>query len=168
MGDGLGEPGTTLSMFLFAALFNVVRPEVLVSGCAATAWWLVVGGSIIAVAMQSTGLGSRVAGVLQGYTRASYDRAIALVAFAAMSLAFVMPSTNARVMLLVPIVMVFSDQLGLKRGGPGYTGLVVTAAVASYMPSTSILPANVPNTILLGAMSATLAEDDNHISPLST
>lgn len=150
----LGEPVTTLSMFLFAALFHVVRPEVLFSGFAATAWWLVVGGSIIAIAMQGTGLGTRAAQVLLGYSQGSYDRAIALVAGIALALAFVMPSTNARVMLLVPIVMSFAEQLGLRRGGRGYTGLIVTAAVASYMPPTTILTANVPNTILLGAADA--------------
>jgi len=147
----LAEPATTLVFFLLVVLFHVAKPEVVFSGFASSAWWLVLGGSITAIAVQTTGLGRRLAGLLLGRAAGSYPRAVTAVALAAVGLAFLMPSTNGRIMLLMPIVLAFADRLGLSPGRVGYTGLVLTVAAASYMPTTTILPANVPNGILLGA-----------------
>ena len=145
------EPMTTLLFFLLTAIFHVARPDVVFSGFASTAWWLVLGGSITAIAVHSSGLGGRLAGLLSHRVGRTYWRCIAAVALAAVGLAFVMPSTNGRILLLMPIVLAFAERLGLAPGRPGHTGLVLTAAAASYMPPTTILPANVPNSVLLGA-----------------
>jgi di/tricarboxylate transporter len=147
----LGEPVTTLVFFLFAVVFHVATPQTAFAGFSSTAWWLVFGGSITAVAVQTTGLGRRLAQLLFGHVAPSYPRCIAAVALAALGLAFVMPSTNGRILLLMPIVLAFAERLGLAPGRNGHTGLVLTAAMMSYMPPTTILPANVPNSILLGA-----------------
>jgi di/tricarboxylate transporter len=147
----LAEPATTLVFFLLVVVFHVAKPDVVFSGFASSAWWLVLGGSITAIAVQMTGLGRRLAGLLLGRAAGSYPRAVATVALAAVGLAFLMPSTNGRIMLLMPIVLAFAERLGLTPGRQGYTGLVLTVAAASYMPPTTILPANVPNSILLGA-----------------
>ncbi len=144
------EPITTLVFFLLAVIFRVATPAIVFSGFTSTAWWLVFGGSITAAAVQSTGLGRRLADLLFGRFAASYGQAIAAVAVVALGLAFVMPSTTGRVLLLTPIVLAFAQRLGLEPARPGHTGLVLAAAAASYMPATAILPANVPNSILLG------------------
>ncbi len=147
----LGEPTTTLVFFLLVVLFHVAKPEVVFSGFASSAWWLVLGGSITAIAVQTTGLGRRLAALLLGRATGSYPRAVTTVALAAVALAFLMPSTSGRILLLMPIVLAFTERLGLAPDRPGYVGLVLTVATASYMPPTTILPANVPNGILLGA-----------------
>jgi anion transporter len=147
----LGEPATTLVFFLLVVLFGVAKPAVVFSGFASSAWWLVFGGSITAAAVQTTGLGRRLATLLFGRVGAHYNRAVAGVAIAALGLAFLMPSTNGRILLLMPIVLALTDRLGLAPGRPGHAGLIMTAAAMSYMPPTTILPANVPNSILLGA-----------------
>ncbi len=147
------EPVTTLVFLLLGILFHVARPGVIFSGFASEAWWLVFGGAITAVAVETSGLGRRLAALLFGRIAGagSYPRCVAAVALAAVGLAFLMPSTNGRLLLLIPIVLAFAERLGLAPGRPGHTGLVLTLAAASYMPPTTILPANVPNSILLGA-----------------
>lgn len=145
------EPVTTLLFVLLGILFRVAKPGVLFAGFASEAWWLVLGGAITAVAVETSGLGRRLAGLLFGRLGGSYPRCVTAVALAAVGLAFVMPSTNGRLLLLVPIVLAFAERLGLEPGQPGHTGLMLTLAAASYMPPTTILPANVPNSILLGA-----------------
>jgi di/tricarboxylate transporter len=145
------EPSVTLLFFLLAMLFHVAKPGVVFAGFQSTAWWLIFGGSITAAAVHTTGLGLRLARLLFGRIALSYHAAVAAVAVAAVALAFVMPSTIGRVLLLSPIVGAFADRLGLTPGRPGRDGLIVAMAAASYMPPTTILPANVPNTILLGA-----------------
>jgi di/tricarboxylate transporter len=145
------EPVTSLVFLLLGVLFHVAKPAVLFSGFVSQAWWLVFGGAITAVAVETTGLGQRLAGLLFGRMVGAYWRCVTAVALAAVGLAFVMPSTNGRVLLLIPIVLAFAERLELPPGGPGHTGLILTLAAASYMPPTTILPANVPNSILLGA-----------------
>lgn len=145
------EPLTTLLFFLLVTVFHIARPATVFAGFASTAWWLVFGGSITAIAVHTSGLGARLAGLLSRRVGNRYWRCVAAVAIAAVGLAFVMPSTNGRVLLLMPIVLAFAERLGLGPGRPGRTGLLLTAAAASYMPPTTILPANVPNSVLLGA-----------------
>ena len=145
------EPSVTLLFFLLAMLFHVAKPGIIFAGFQSAAWWLIFGGSITAAAVHATGLGERLARLLFGRITRSYRAAVAAVAAAAIALAFVMPSTIGRVLLLSPIVAAFADRLGLAPGRPGRDGLIVAMAAASYMPPTTILPANVPNTILLGA-----------------
>lgn len=145
------EPIASLLFFLLAALFTIAKPAVLFSGFQSTAWWLVLGGSITGIAVDATGLGRRLAGLLFGRAATSYCATVAAVAITAVGLAFVMPSTSARIMLLIPIVLAHADRVGLTPGRPGRTGLVMTVAAASNMPPTAILPANIPNAVLLGA-----------------
>jgi anion transporter len=145
------EPVTSLLFFLLAVLFHIATPTAIFSGFASAAWWLVFGGAIIALAVQESGLGRRLANLLFTRIGDSYPRAVTAVALAAVGLAFLMPSTNGRILLLMPIVLALADRLGLRPGRNGYAGLVITVAAASYMPPTTILPANVPNGVLLGA-----------------
>lgn len=143
---------TALCFYLIAMLFHVAPASVVFSGFASAAWWLIVGGLVVGIAIERTGLGRRLARALFGRLNGSYTQAVAAVAAASVALAFLMPSTMGRVLLLLPIVTALSERLGFAEGSRGRTGLVMTAALATYVPSCGILPANVPNTVLLGAV----------------
>ncbi len=151
---GLGlfkEPVTSLLFFLAAILWHVAPLGVIFSGLESPAWWLVFGGSITGVAMRTTGLGARLTGLLLARSSASYGHCIAAIVIVAVALAFIMPSTTGRILLLLPIALSLGDRLGFVPGRPGRTGLALAVAAASYMPPTSILPANIPNAVLFGA-----------------
>jgi len=145
------EPVTTLLFFLFGVLFAVAPPETLFSGFTSPAWWLVFGGSITGVAVRTTGLAQRLSDKLLSMRADTYRHYVAVVVLASVGLAFVMPSTTGRILILTPIALVLADRLGLGYGRRGRTGVVMAVAAGSYMPSTSVLPANVPNSVLLGA-----------------
>ncbi|MFC0399463.1 SLC13 family permease [Paraburkholderia rhizosphaerae] len=145
------EPLTTLLFFLFGVLFAVAPPDTLFSGFTSPAWWLVFGGSITGVAVRTTGLAQRLSDKLLSMRADTYRHYIAMVVIASVGLAFVMPSTTGRILILTPIALVLADRLGLSAGRRGRTGVVMAVAAGSYMPSTSVLPANVPNSVLLGA-----------------
>src|SRR5579883_769516 len=49
------EPVTSFVFILLVILFHISKPDVVLSGFTSPAWWLVFGGSIIAIAVQTTG-----------------------------------------------------------------------------------------------------------------
>ena len=147
----LDEPTPTLIFFLLVVLFQIVPSDVVFSGFNSTAWWLVFGGSVLGVAIKTTGLGTRIAAVVFSGSTTTYNGYLLRVVLVSVLLAFLMPSTTGRILLLTPIVLALAKELGFEPGSKGHTGLVLAVAAASYMPPTAILPANLPNSVLLGA-----------------
>ncbi|WP_438391684.1 SLC13 family permease [Caballeronia sp. DA-9] len=147
----LKEPVTTLLFFLLAMLFSVGPAKTIFAGFSSPAWWLVFGGAINGVALRVTGLAGRFSNALLAARMDRYGHYVAAIVLGAAVLAFVMPSTTGRVMLLTPLALTLADHLGFEPGRRGRTGLVLAVAAASYMPPTTILPANIPNSVLLGA-----------------
>lgn len=144
------EPTTTLVFFLLAVILGIATPSVVFSGFQSPAWWLVFAGSITGIAVKVSGLGDRLATCVFTKFASSYTGYVAAVAFASVALGFFMPSTTGRILLLIPMVLALCERLGLDAESNGRTGLILTAAAASYMPTASILPANIPNGVLLG------------------
>ncbi|MBE8591555.1 anion permease [Pseudomonas sp. MAFF 301449] len=147
----LDEPTPTLFFFLLVVLFGIAPTDVVFSGFSSTAWWLVFGGSVLGVAIKTTGLGTRIAAVVFSGKTQAYNGYLLRVALVSVVLAFLMPSTTGRILLLTPIVLALAKELGFEPGSNGHTGLVLAVAASSYMPPTAILPANLPNSVLLGA-----------------
>lgn len=147
----LPEFMTALIFFLVAMVLHIAPPQAVFSGFSSAAWWLVFGGLIVGAGVERTGLGKRLARAMFGRLGASYPQAVGAVALAAVALAFLMPSTMGRVVLLMPIVLALAERLGFAPGSKGRVGLVMTAALGTYVPATGILPASVPTSVLIGA-----------------
>ena len=145
------EHVVALVFFLAAMLLSVAPPQVIFAGFAAPAFWLVVGGLIIGGAVDYTGFGQRLARFMVGRAAGSYAKMIAAILVVDLALAFIMPSTMGRVALLLPIAMAIAGEAGFRPGQKGWNGIVLATVFGSYMGPTTILTANVPNNILLGA-----------------
>ncbi len=141
---------TALAFFTIAMVIGVGEADVVFSGFHSTAFWMVFGGLIIGVAVQKSGLGARLATAITAKFAGSYLRVVCGVALVSGAMAFLMPSTMGRIILLIPIILALADNLGYEKGSKARTGLVLTLACASWMPSSSILPSNVPNMVLIG------------------
>ena len=146
----LPEYLTALIFFVVAAVSKVAPVQVIFSGFFSTALWLVLGGIVLAVSVQHTGLGNRLARWLLGLLGTSYAGLISGIVIVAAAAAFFIPSTMGRIALFVPIVVAMADRLGFKEGAPGRSGMVLAALMGSYVPSCAVLPANVPNMVLAG------------------
>ena len=140
-----------LGFFLGAMVLHVGKPLVIFSGFASPAFWLVFGGLVIGAGVDRTGLGRRIARALVGRFRGGYFATVAGVVTVCLALGFLMPSTMSRLILLLPIVLALADRLGCRDGSRGRTGLVIATGFGSYLGPVAILPANVPNNVLLGA-----------------
>ena len=103
---------TSLAFFALASLIAVAPPEVIFAGWASTAMWLTVGGLIVGIAVNRTGLGARLASRLTGLFGETYKAQVAAMVLVGVALSFFMPSTMGRVILLVPIALALADRLG--------------------------------------------------------
>ena len=147
----LAEHLVTLIFFLFAMIFAIAPADVVFSGFATGAFWLVFGGMIIGAAVDVSGLGKRIASRVFRVFGGSYLKVVTGIVTVDILLAFLMPSTMGRVVLLLPIVAALADALGYEEGSPGRRGMMLSVAFGSYLGPVAILPANVPNNILIGA-----------------
>ena len=142
----------SLVFLLVAVVLAVAPPEVVFSGFHAGAIWLVFGGVVIGLGVKRSGLDTRLVSRFLTRIPATYLGMVYSIFFAAFMLAWIVPSASARVALLVPIMMALSERLGFSKGSKGYTGLVLSSAMGTMTPAFGILPANVPNMALFGAI----------------
>jgi di/tricarboxylate transporter len=147
----LPEAVTSVGFFLAVILLGVGTPPVAFSGFYATAFWLVFGGMLIGLSVKRTGLGERLARGLVGRLGESYGAVLGGITLVAMVLAFVMPSSTGRVMLMMPVVLSLCDHLGYPHGGRGRAGVALLTGMMCFNPPTAVLPAVVPNMVMMGA-----------------
>ena len=149
---GILPIGVTAIAYLSLAMLLAIQPAAVVfSGFHSGAFWLVVAGMIMGVAVKHTGLGARVAWALATRIRGSYLVILSGVAVAATALNFLMPSSMGRVVMLIPIVIAMADRYGFIAGRPGRAGIVMVACAVAFIPSGSIMTALVPNLVMVGA-----------------
>ena len=141
---------TSLLFFLLAMLFVVAPAEVVFSGFHSAANWTVFGGLVIGAAVQTTGLGARIANAFARRFAFGYVGVIAGMVAVGVVLSFLMPSSMGRIVLLAPIAMALAERLGFRPGDNGYLGIVLAMGFGTSSPATGILPANVPNLVLMG------------------
>ncbi|MFC7556112.1 SLC13 family permease [Pseudoroseomonas wenyumeiae] len=147
----LPEYLTALLFFAIAMILGIAPAEVVFSGFLSSAFWLVLSGFVLGVAIRKVGLADRAARLLAAHLSGSWPRMVGGVVLLTYALAFVMPSNMGRITLLMPVVMALADRAGLAEGGRGRIGLALAVGFGTFQLSASILPANVPNLIMAGA-----------------
>ena len=147
----LPEYFTALIFLLLAVTVGGIAPDLAFSGFHSTAAWLIFGGLVIGHAVETTGLGARVAAVIIPRIGTGYLPILAGIVAAAAAMGFLVPSNSGRVAILVPIVMALADRHGLRAGvSNGRTALALAAACGTLYAGFGILPAAVPNLIMVG------------------
>ena len=142
---------TAIIFFLVAMVFAIAPAPVVFSGFASSAFWLLFGGMIVGTAVQKTGLGARLARTMARRIGVSYTGVLASIMIVEMALAFVMPSSVGRVVLMMPVALSLADAFGFEAGTRGRTGIAMMAGLGAFLPGFGVLPANVPNLVLIGA-----------------
>jgi anion transporter len=143
-----------LLFFMLAMALAVAPAQVVFSGFASATLWLVLGGLIMAEAVNRSGLAQRLASALFDRVALSYAQLVVAVVMASVVLSFLIPATVGRVLLLLPIVMTLAKRVGFEHDSTGYNGLCLATIVATYQCGTAVLPANAPNLVLAGSAEA--------------
>jgi len=141
---------TSFVFFLLAVVFEVAVPGVVFSGFHSGAVWLIFSGIVLGIAIQETGLGTRLAEMVLARVGHSYARTVIGVSLAAFALSFVMPSAMSRVVMLTPILVALAGRMGYAPGSMGRDGIVLAATFSTVMAPMTILPATVPNVVMSG------------------
>ncbi|MEC9482873.1 MAG: SLC13 family permease, partial [Halomonas sp.] len=149
---------TALIFFALCMVAEVAPAGTVFAGFASAATWLVFSGLVIGAAIHYTGLGASLANRVGPRIAASYPLAIGGVVTLGVLMAFFMPSGMGRIVLMVPILITLADHLGYAPGRNGRMGIVLGGMMGTFLPTYAILPANVPNTVLMGAAEAVLGE----------
>lgn len=142
---------TAIIFFLVAMALAIAPAPVVFSGFASSAFWLLFGGMIVGTAVQKTGLGARLARTMARRIGVSYGGVLAGIMAVEVLLAFVMPSSVGRVVLMMPVALSLADAFGFGPGTRGRTGIAMIAGLGAFLPGFGVLPANVPNLVLIGA-----------------
>lgn len=142
---------TALLFFAAAMLLHIAPAATVFSGFASSAFWLVLSGFVLGLAIRKVGLADRLGYALAAPLTASWPRMVGGVIVISYLLAFVMPSNMGRIALMMPIVGALAKQAGLREGGRGWIGLALAVGFGTFQLSASILPANVPNMVMMGA-----------------
>ena len=145
---------SALIFFFLCVIVAVAPPNIVFSGFFSGAVWLVLGGLIIGIGIDFSGLGARIAGTLERVFGQSYFRVIAGTVLLMLILAFLMPSAVGRVTIMLPVVLALADRLGFGAESNGRAGLTLAVGMGTLVSPFSILPANVPNVVLSGAAEA--------------
>lgn len=141
----------TIIFFAAMLVFGLASPDLVFSGFASAAVWLVVSGFVIGSAINLSGLGDRLASAVAPALTASYPRLIGGLFLLAMLLGFLMPSSVGRAVALMPVGLALATRCGFAPGSNGRIGIAVALALGCNMPSFAILPSNIPNMVLAGA-----------------
>lgn len=150
----LPEALTGLLFLLGAVTIVGLEPAVVFSGFTTTAFWLIFAGVILSASAGKTGLSQWLAAryLNTRFAASSYGTRVGLIVIFASALALILPSTLARVAVLLPLVIALCDGVGYRHGSKGRTGLVLAAAVGTYIVPITFLPANLPNIVLAGSL----------------
>ncbi len=148
---------TALLFFVLCAVAHIVPPQVFLSGMFSPAMWLLIAGSVIGLAIQHTGLGKRLANFIVPLMT-TYKRALLGSALIGFIFLFLMPSAMGRVIMLLPIMLPLTEQLGYKDNSHPRNGILLAAVLVTFLPAFTVLPANVPNNVLLGLVNTLFSD----------
>ena len=146
----VAEYKAALLFYTLAMLFSIAPADVAFAGFSAGATWLIFAGLVIGVGINSSGLGERIAKRFSILFGGTYNRTVLGILVVTLVLGFILPSSMGRVVLLMPIAMAMAKALGHEPGTSGYVGITLAAGFGCFFMPYGILPANIPNVVLLG------------------
>lgn len=154
---------TALIFLTLCCVLKLAPVDIVLSGFISSAAWLVVSGIIISAAIVHTGLGYSIASMIYPLFIGSGKKSIVMSTLFGLIASFIMPSAMNRIILLLPILDSVAHKLGYLPENKGYKGIIMAGVLGTYLPASAILPANVPNNVLLG-----LIESIYHVTPTYT
>ena len=129
-------------------------PEVVFSGFAQPAAWVLISALLFGYTLQKTGLGRRLALGIIRCIRPSYTSLVLAIVAVGVVLSILTPSVTVRVAIIVPIAMQCCELCGLRRGSRGGGLVVLTAFAMSMIPGSGWFTGTLWGPIISGMVNA--------------
>ncbi len=142
---------TSILFFAIAMLFALAPADVVFAGFQSAGFWMVFGGLVIGAGVRGTGLAERLAHHVGRRFGRRYVGIISGVVIMGVAMAFLMPSTLGRLMILLPIILAMADGFGYGPGSNGRAGMVLAISFGTMIPGFAIMSATVPAMVVIGA-----------------
>ena len=146
----LPDTVTALAIFLAFIAIDAAPQATIFSGFASSGFWLLVGGLIIGSAITVSGLGDQIARLIFAFTGTSYRRAALFLSLGGLLLGACVPSAIPRVIVMMPITLALAARMSFGVGTRQHTGLLMTAALMTLIPTYAFLTANLPTIVEVG------------------
>lgn len=154
-----------LVFFALVLVSGVATEKAALAGFQSKAVWLALAGAILGVAIHEHKLGNVLFNRLLRRIN-SYKALIWSISSSGLLLSFLVPSAMGRVVMMAPLVLAICDKFGLAKGSPARIGVCLSILAGSVLPAMTILPANVPNVVMLGAMEASYGRGITYVDYL--
>ncbi|CAL7910003.1 SLC13 family permease [Fusobacterium necrophorum] len=139
-------------LFTGCSIGKLVPVNVYMSGFYSAATWLILAGLILGAMITFVGLDEYIAGKIQQIFHKSYSNILLGTLLIGTIFIFLMPSAMGRVLIILPILSAFAKKIGYEKGSKEEEGIILIGLLSTYLPAFAVLPANVPNNVLLGSM----------------
>lgn len=156
-----------LSVFILFAgcsIGKLVPANIYMSGFFSSATWLILAGLILGAMITFVGLDEYIADKIQQIFNKSYNNILLGTLLIGTIFIFLMPSAMGRVLIILPILSAFTKKIGYGKGSREEEGIILIGILSTYLPAFAVLPANVPNNVLLGSMQSLYNIDFTYIS----
>lgn len=147
--SGMKDHVAAVVFFSTATAIAALPPKIVFAGFLSQGAWIVFSGMILASATKELGLADRLADGLLPTRPPTYMFAVLTLGVLSLLLAFIVPSTAARVLLLAPIAVAYAERLGYPSKSRATLGLVIAGATTTYFCGGGILTAGLPNVAMV-------------------
>jgi sodium-dependent dicarboxylate transporter 2/3/5 len=149
---------TAILLIILLPVTEAVSMDVVLSGFASPAIFLIVAGMMIAAGVEQTPLGKRLAYHLLYRLGGKRGGIIAGVILIAQIMAVFIPATAVRTTMMIPVVLSVMGVLGMAKGDIRGRQLMMGVAVGCTISGTAILPAAIGNVVTVDLINYYLQE----------
>lgn len=149
LAAGIKDHIAAVVFFSTATAIAALPPKIVFAGFLSQGTWIIFSGLILASAIKELGLGDRLANRLLPTRQPPFVLAALAMGILSLLLAFMVPSTAARVLLLAPIAVAYAERLGYPPESRATLGLVISGAMTTYFCGGGILTAGLPNVAMV-------------------
>lgn len=131
---------------------KLVPVNIYMSGFFSSATWLILAGLLLGSMITFVKLDEYIAEKIQQIFNKTYSNILFGVLLIGVIFIFIMPSAMGRVLIILPILSAFIKKMGYEKGSKEEEGIILIGIMSTYFPAVAVLPANIPNNVLLGSM----------------
>ncbi|HQA04603.1 MAG TPA: SLC13 family permease [Thermodesulfovibrio thiophilus] len=154
---------STLLIMPFMYFAGVPVTDIL-GGFSSPTWVAVIGIFMFGLAIQVSGIGHRLSLLLLSHISATYSSLILGFLLVGLVLTFIIPSSVAKSVILLPIALSIGKEMEKQKNGPAKAGLTLSAMFGGWTTAGLLPTGSVANIIILGVLTRSMPQYNHYTS----